>query len=190
MLSSHIAFELDKNAIFLRNQDLNLHHSKMFEIRKRKNNYLNTSKGFERQTRLSKQLPEVKYSVSRDNHYLNWKIKAISTRNNMTLAKNNMFVNFINKNKVAQKGINALKKKNLHELNTKYYSRLTTTNSVIDNKKIEEDFRDTRKVYKYLRRIQPNQSAATVFNSYTSSPRRCGSSSRSRSKKNLPPLRF
>ena len=40
MLSKPLAFEQDKIAIFLRNQEMHLHFSKLDSIRQRKNTYL------------------------------------------------------------------------------------------------------------------------------------------------------
>lgn len=40
MLSKPLAFEQDKNAIFLRNQIMHLHYTKLSDIKKRKNTYL------------------------------------------------------------------------------------------------------------------------------------------------------
>ena len=40
MLAKPLAFEQDKNAIFLRNQEMHLHFSKLDSIRQRKNTYL------------------------------------------------------------------------------------------------------------------------------------------------------
>ena len=40
MLSKPVAFEQDKTAIFLRNQEMHLHFSKLDSIKQRKNTYL------------------------------------------------------------------------------------------------------------------------------------------------------
>lgn len=191
MLSTHIAFELDKNAIFLRNQELNLHHGKLFSIQTRKNKYINTEPKVNRLSRNNK-YTELQYSISKDNSYLGEKLQKISLRSNKSLICNTQYNSFIKKKNIASLAINDLNVKLQNEFVKSYRKRIVNVPSVVDNKKINKDFQVTRSVYKHLRKIQPHQSAVNVFKSYSNyiatRSQHEGKSVRSRLKKELPPI--
>ena len=76
--------------------------------------------------------------------------------------------------------------------NNQYYKRVLSVNSVVDLKKMEQDFQITRKVYKFLRKIQPHKSAANIFQTYASYQAQQSKNNSSKStmskKEKLPPL--
>lgn len=170
MLSNNIPFELDRNAIFLRNQELNLHHNKLYSIQKRKNKYLNTISCLDSSSpRVSRNKSlDKRYFLTKGNQYLYEKLYQISTRENQALADNKAFNSYLSKKNKASQAIKELNDKKMQEFNNQYYKRVLSVNSVVDLKKIEQDFQVTRKVYKYLRKIQPHKSAANIFQTYAS----------------------
>lgn len=165
MLSNNIPFELDKNAIFLRNQELQLHHNKLYSIHNRKNKYLSPIDT----TRHSRNPYTDNYYITKGNEIFLDKLMAISTRANKAIEDNKAFNQYLNKKNKAMQAIKELNSKKMIEFNNQYHKRLLSVNSVVDLKKMEEDFQVTRRVYKVLRKIQPNQSAANLFPSYTQS---------------------
>ena len=194
MLSNNVPFELDRNAIFLRNQELNLHHNKLYSIQKRKNKYLNTiscidpsSSRISRNNSLDK-----RYFLTKGNQYLYEKLYQISTRDNQALADNRAFNSYLSKKNKAIQAIKELNDKKMQEFNNQYYKRVLSVNSVVDLKKMEQDFQITRKVYKFLRKIQPHKSAANIFQSYASYQTQQSKNNSSKStmsnKEKLPPL--
>lgn len=194
MLSNNVPFELDRNAIFLRNQELNLHHNKLYSIQKRKNKYLNTiscidplSSRTSRNNSLDK-----RYFLTKGNQYLYEKLYQISTRDNQALADNRAFNSYLSKKNKAIQAIKELNDKKMQEFNNQYYKRVLSVNSVVDLKKMEQDFQITRKAYKFLRKIQPHKSAANIFQTYASYQAQQSKNNSSKSttskKEKLPPL--
>ena len=181
MLTSNIAFELDRNAIYLRNQELNLHHNKFNSIQKRKNKYLHTTTSEIPSSRINS--VDRRYFLTKGNEYLFDKLIKISSRSNKTISDNKAFNNFMSKKNKAMQAIRELNEKKMNEFNNDYRRRILSVNSVVDLKKMENDFKVTRKVYKQLRKVQPNQSAANLFTSY-----HCTVQTKMNKRNKLPPL--
>lgn len=194
MLSNNVPFELDRNAIFLRNQELNLHHNKLYSIQKRKNKYLNTISCIDPSSSRSSRNNSLdkRYFLTKGNQYLYEKLYQISTRDNQALADNRAFNSYLSKKNKAIQAIKELNDKKMQEFNNQYYKRVLSVNSVVDLKKMEQDFQITRKVYKFLRKIQPHKSAANIFQSYASYQAQQSKNNSSKStmsnKEKLPPL--
>lgn len=165
MLSNNIAFELDSNAIFLRKQNLTLHHCKLFSIQNRKNKYLHTEG---KNTQLSRnKYSELQYSISKDNLYFNNKLRQISHRKNKSISNNKPFDNYLKTKILANNAIFQLKRKLHDNFVNDYKKRILSVESVVDNEKFNRDFLTTRSVFNHLKKIQPHQSAVNVFKSYT-----------------------
>lgn len=101
-------------------------------------------------------LDDRNFFIQKDNELLTSKIKKIAVRQNQLL-KPNLGVEAYKKEK--QKSLKSLRylyKKALDESNNFFKNKLTKSKSFINNKKIKEDYLFTRKVYKNLRKIYPN----------------------------------
>ena len=184
MLSHNIAFELDSNAIFLRQQNLTLHHCKLFSIQHRKNKYLHTEG---KSSPLSRnKYSEVQYAISKDNLYFNSKLKKISHRKNRSISTINPFEKYLKTKTLANNAISQLQSKFHDNFVNEYKKRILSVESVVDNEKFNRDFLTTRSVFNHLRKIQPHQSAANVFKSYNHYRTNRMKCERQKNKKELP----
>ena len=84
MLSKALAFEQDKTAIFLRNQEMHLHYSKLDSIKQRKNTYLPDLASTKRVLRMKKNysspsiLRDKQFFINRDNKLIYQKLDKIN----------------------------------------------------------------------------------------------------------------
>lgn len=163
MLSKVLAFEQDKNAIFLRNQEMHLHYSKLNNIRERKNTFLpNISKcrsiGHSPIQLKDSKTKEQQYLVKRENRLLYNKLRRIDKRQNQMIDDSQIISGYLNIKKHTRERVRELKRKLLQEENSHIINRIKSTKSVINNDKIRQEFDDSRKISTYLRKIHPSSS--------------------------------
>ena len=171
MLSKPLAFEQDKIAIFLRNQEMHLHFSKLDSIKQRKNLYLpeipSSNKNKIRVLKKNSSTPSIlkdkQYFIKRDNNIIYNILDRISKRNNQISNDSEIIDGYLNVKKSTREKFRALKKNLLIKENIKIKSRIANTKSVIDNKQLNEEFERSQKISGYLRKIHPSDSANNIY---------------------------
>ena len=171
MLSKPLAFEQDKIAIFLRNQEMHLHFSKLDSIKQRKNIYLpeipSSNKNKNRVLKKNSSSPSIlkdkQYFIRRDNDIIYNILDRISKRPNQINNDSEVIDGYLNVKKSTREKFRALKKNLLIKENIKIKSRIANTKSVIDNKKLNEEFEKCQKISGYLRKIHPSDSANNIY---------------------------
>jgi len=148
MLTKPLAFEQDKIAIFLRNQEMHLHFSKLDSIKHRKNIYLpeipSSNKSKVRVLKKNSSTPSIlkdkQYFIKRDNNIIYNILDSISKRPNQISNDSEIIDGYLNVKKCTRDKFRALKKNLLIKENIKIKSRIANTKPVIDNKQLNEQF--------------------------------------------------
>ena len=168
MLSKPLAFEQDKTAIFLRNQEMHLHFSKLDSIRHRKNTYLPQIPS-SKHKKLNKNMssPSIfrdkEYFIQRDNNLIYKKLDKICKRPNQINNDSEIIDGYLNVKKCTREKFRELKRGLLVKENIQIKNRLYNTRSVIDNKQLNEEFKKSKKISGYLRKIHPSDSVGNIY---------------------------
>jgi len=170
MLTKPLAFEQDKNAIFLRNQEMHLHFCKLDSIKQRKNSYLPEESYTKRILQLKKNysspsiLRDKQYFINRDNQLIYQKLHKINKRVNQLNNESEIIDEYLNIKKYTLDKTRALRKNLLRKENEKFRERIIHTKSVIDNRVLDNQFQKLQKISGYLRRVQPQGSMQVYLN--------------------------
>ena len=169
MLSRQLAFEQDKTAIYLRNQLMHHHYSRLDSILQRKNTYLPeipTSKPY---TNLKKNfsspsfLQDKQFSIQRDNRLIYQKLDKINRRSNHLNNDSEIIDEYLNIKKHTRNKFREIKQDLLDKANVKLRERISNTKSVIDNKTLDNDFQKLKKISNYLRKVKPKDSVVNIY---------------------------
>ena len=169
MLSKPIAFEQDKTAIFIRNQEMHLHFSKLDSIKQRKNAYLpeiNPSKShFNLKKNFSTPsiLRDKQFFILRENKLIYQKLDKINRRANQINSESEIIDGYLNIKKYTRNRFRELKQDLLDKENVKLKERISHTKSVIDNKILDNDFQRLKKIARYLRKVKPEDSVRNIY---------------------------
>lgn len=172
MLAKPIAFEQDKNAIFLRNQEMHLHFSKLETINNRKNCYLPILSTKNKSLKMfsSSSTPHMNYknkeqlySIQKNNMIIYNKIDKITKRNNHFNDDSKIINGYLNIKKNSIERIRAIKKKLIKKENTILQDRLKNIKPVIDNIKYKEEFYTSQKISEHLRKIKSSNSVNNIY---------------------------
>ena len=168
MLSKPLAFEQDRTAIFLRNQEMHLHFSKLDSIKHRKNLYLpeipsNNHKKLKRNPSSPAIYKDKEYFIQRDNNLIYKKIDKIFKRPNQINNDSEIIDGYLNVKKCTREKFRNIKKGLLLKENVQIKDRLYNTKAVIDNKQLNEEFKKSQKISGYLRKIHPSDSAGNIY---------------------------
>jgi len=169
MLSKPLAFEQDKIAIFLRNQEMHLHFSKLESIKNRKNTYLPEihSANFKKKIKKNVSSPSLnrdkQYFIQRDNNLIYNKLNKIFKRSNQINNDSVIIDGYLNVKKLTREKYRELKKDLLVKENVLIKNRIHRTKSVIDNKQLNEEFQKSQKISGYLRKIHPSDSVGNIY---------------------------
>jgi len=170
MLTKPLAFEQDKNAIFLRNQEMHLHFCKLDSIKQRKNAYLPEISYTKHLLQLKKNysspsiIRDRQYFINRDNQLIYQKLHKINQRVNQLNNESEIIDEYLNIKKYTLDKTRALRKNLLQKENEKFRERITHTKSVIDNRVLDNQFQKLQKISSYLRRVQPQGSMQVYLN--------------------------
>ena len=170
MLTKPLAFEQDKNAIFLRNQEMHLHFCKLDSIKQRKNAYLPEISYTKHLLQLKKNysspsiIRDRQYFINRDNQLIYQKLHKINRRVNQLNNESEIIDEYLNIKKYTLDKTRALRKNLLQKENEKFRERITHTKSVIDNRVLDNQFQKLQKISSYLRRVQPQGSMQVYLN--------------------------
>jgi len=168
MLSKPLAFEQDKTAIFLRNQEMHLHFTKLDSISKRKNYYL-PEIPLSKHRSLKKNLSnptlyrDKQYFIQRDNNLIYKKLNKIFKRQNQLNNDSEVIDGYLNVKKYSREKFRALKMGLLEKANISIKSRIIKTKPVIDNKQLNEEFKKCKRISGYLRKIHPSDSVGNIY---------------------------
>ena len=168
MLSKPLAFEQDKTAIFLRNQELHLHFTKLDLIKKRKNAYLPEIQHPKHQINLKKTfstpaLRDKQFFITRDNKIIFEKLDKINRRENKLNNQTELIDEYLSEKKFAMDKFRELRKHSLTKENEKLKERISKARPVIDNKILDNDFQKLKKISGYLRKVRPQDSVANIY---------------------------
>lgn len=170
MLTKPLAFEQDKNAIFLRNQEMHLHFCKLDSIKQRKNAYLPEISYTKHLLQLKKNysspsiIRDRQYFINRDNQLIYQKLHKINQRVNQLNNESEIIDEYLNIKKYTLDKTRALRKNLLQKENEKFRERITHTKSVIDNRVLDNQFQKLQKISSYLRRVKPQGSMQVYLN--------------------------
>jgi hypothetical protein len=169
MLGRPLAFEQDKSAIFLRNQEMHLHFSKLDSIKSRKNLYLpdlistKQNQTFRRTTSSQFLYREKQYYIQRDNNLIFKRLDKIFRRSNQMNNEIHIIDGYLNVKKYMREKFRELKKGLLQKENIYIKDRIARTKSVIDNRQIYEEFKKKKKISDFLRKIHPGQTVGDIY---------------------------
>lgn len=171
MLSKPLAFEQDKIAIFLRNQEMHLHYSKLDSIKQRKNLYLpeipsnkkTNNKVLRKNGSTPSLLKDKQYFIRRDNDIIYKILDNISKRPNQISNDSEVIDGYLNVKKFTRQKFLALKNNLLLKENIKIKERIAKTKPVIDIKQMDDEYEKSKKISGYLRKIQPCGSASNIY---------------------------
>ena len=169
MLSKPVAFEQDKTAIFLRNQEMHLHFSKLDSIKERKNTYLpeihpqkphlNLKKNFSTPSFLR----DKQFFILRDNKLIYQKLHKINHRVNQLNNESEIIDGYLNVKKYTRNRSREIKQDLLDKENVKLKERITHTKPVIDTKILDNEFQRMKKISGYLRKVRPQDSVGNIY---------------------------
>ena len=169
MLSKPVAFEQDKTAIFLRNQEMHLHFSKLDSIKQRKNTYLPEIAPVKSHMNLKKNfstpsiLRDKQFFILRDNKLIFQKLDKINHRVNQLNNESEIIDGYLNVKKNSRERFRELKKDLLDKENVKLKERISNTKPVIDNKILDNEFQKLKKISGYLRKVRPQDSVGNIY---------------------------
>ena len=167
MLSKPLAFEQDKIAIFLRNQEMHLHFSKLESIKNRKNIYLPQITTNRRQLKKNGSslhlFKDKDYFIRRDNNLIFYKLSKIFKRPNQISNDSEIIDGYLNVKKCSREKYLGLKKELLTKENIQIKNRISNAKPVIDNKQLNQEFEKSKKISGQLRKIQPSDSASNIY---------------------------
>jgi hypothetical protein len=171
MLSKPLAFEQDKIALFLRNQEMHLHFSKLDSIKQRKNLYLpeipsnkkSNIKTLRKNGSTPSLLKDKQYFIRRDNDIIFKILDNISKRPNQINNDSEVIDGYLNVKKFTRQRFRALKNNLLLKENIKIKERIAKTKPVIDIKQMDDEYEKSKKISGYLRKIHPSGSASNIY---------------------------
>ena len=168
MLSKPLAFEQDKIAIFLRNQEMHLHFSKLDSIRQRKNTYLpeipaSKNRNLKKNASSPAIYRDKEYFIQRDNNLIYKKLNKIFKRPNEINNDSKIIDGYLKVKKDTREKFRELKKGLLVKENVQIKSRIYKTKSVIDNKQLNNEFVKSKKISGYLRKIHPTDGVGNIY---------------------------
>ena len=163
MLTKPLAFEQDKNAIFLRNQEMHLHYTKLNSIRNRKNTYLPELSTRKRKIYRRNLAKENDYYIQRDNYLIFKKLDKIFKRPNQINFGSEIIDEYLSVKRSSRDKFRILKKDLLMKENIQLKLRINQIKPVIDNKQLNDEFKKSRKISCHLRKIHPNDSANNIY---------------------------
>lgn len=169
MLTKPLAFEQDKNAIFLRNQEMHLHFCKLDSIKQRKNAYLPEISYTKHLLQLKKNysspsiIRDRQYFINRDNQLIYQKLHKINRRVNQLNNESEIIDGYLNVKKNTRERFRELKKDLLDKENVKLKERISNTKPVIDNKTLDTEFQKLKKISGYLRKVRPQDGVGNIY---------------------------
>ena len=169
MLSRPLAFEQDKTAIFLRNQEMHLHFSKLDSIKTRKNPYLPEIYSIRHNPHLKKNysspsiLRDKQYFIQRDNKLIYQKLDKINRRTNQLNNDSEVIDGYLNIKKYTRDKFREIKRSLLEKENFKLKTRIIHTKSVINNRVLSDEFKKLKKISNYLRKVKPQNSVGNIY---------------------------
>ena len=152
---------------YMRYQDDFFHKQKLINIRKRSNKFIFPSIVKPKTSYQSKKSPnhshnviasslDKNYNISKDNAYLGNKLIQISTRPKQPL--NDYFLMMSEKRIKFNQFVRTMEKERVNRENLFFKSRLMNTPSIINHKKLDKEFSETRSMTMHLRKIEPMSS--------------------------------
>ena len=169
MLNKPLAFEQDKNAIFLRNKEMYHHYSKLDSIRNRKNTYLPEISSAKGHFNLKKNfstpsiLRDKQYFINRDNRLIYKKLDKINRRANHLNNESEIIDGYLNVKKFTREKFREIKNLLIYKENIKLKERISHTKPVIDNKILVNEFRKLRKISNCLRKVKQKDSLGNIY---------------------------
>ena len=165
MLLKSSPFELDREAMILRNNKLLKHYDQLNIIRNRKNLFLPKISSLSKNNIFSpkktlgknfkyKQLIQLK--INEENEQMCNKIKEISNRPfKKVLPEQKLFFNLINFKKKSRNNIRKQNFEFLIKSNDAMRKRISDINPVINHKALALEYQKTRKIYKLNKKLKP-----------------------------------
>ena len=167
MLNKPLAFEQDKNAIFLRNKEMYHHFTRLEDIKQRKNSYLPEISS--NKSRLKKNfsspsiLRDKQYFINRDNKIIYKKLDKINRRVNILSNESEIIDGYLNVKKCTRDKVREIKNNLLNKENTRLKERISHTKPVIDNKILDNEFQKLKKIANCLRKVRQKDCVGNIY---------------------------
>ena len=167
MLNKPLAFEQDKNAIFLRNKEMYHHFTRLEDIKQRKNSYLPEISS--NKSRLKKNfsspsiLRDKQYFINRDNKIIYKKLDKINRRVNILSNESEIIDGYLNVKKCTRDKVREIKNNLLNKENTRLKERISHTKPVIDSKILDNEFQKLKKIANCLRKVRQKDCVGNIY---------------------------
>ena len=167
MLYKPLAFEQDKNAIFLRNKEMYHHFTRLEDIKQRKNSYLPEISS--NKSRLKKNfsspsiLRDKQYFINRDNKIIYKKLDKINRRVNILSNESEIIDGYLNVKKCTRDKVREIKNNLLNKENTRLKERISHTKPVIDSKILDNEFQKLKKIANCLRKVRQKDCVGNIY---------------------------
>lgn len=168
---------IDQFTQYMRYQNDFFHKQKLTNIRKRNNKFIFPAIVKPKTSQQNRTSPnhshnviasslDKHYNISKENAYLGNKLIQISTRPKQPL--NDYFLMMSEKRLKFNNAVRTMEKERVNRENMFYMNRLMNTQSIINHKKLDKEFNETRSMTMHLRKIEPMSSIDTEKDEYYS----------------------
>ena len=157
MLPIYIPFELDRESMILRNNEMYKHYNILNKIGKRKNIYLPKIQLL--------RFPPSKIknnnhnlnllSIEKENEKLNNKIVQINMRPNKKTINEKIISNLLKQRKNTRENTRKIKLNLLTKTNNEIKNRIKNVHPFINNKKLKLEYLESRRIYLLNRKLKP-----------------------------------
>ena len=168
MLSINVPFELNKESMILRNNDLFKHYDKLNFIKNRKNIYLPKIKikkhlfsPNNNKSKISKNFLHL--TIEKENQKFNNKINEINMRKNKNSLNQKIIKKLLKEKKLSRENNRKMEFDLLAKTNTKILNRIKNVHPIINHKELKLQYLETRKVYHLSRKLKPCFSWENIF---------------------------
>ena len=158
MLPITTPFELDKESMILRNNNMYKHYNQLNLIQNRKNIYLPKiqlpkSPQNKKKIKINKNL--VLFSIEKENEKLNNKINQINKRINNRELNERIFNVFLKKQKSTRANTRKIKYDLLIKTNNEIKNRIKNVHPIINHKTLKLQYLESRRIYHLNRKLKP-----------------------------------
>ena len=166
MLSINSPFELDRESIILRNNDMYKHFDKLNLIQNRKNIYLpkiNLRKASPNKNRIKNNNNLLLFYIEKENKKLTNKINQIYMRPNKRTLNENILKNFMKQQKYTRENSRKIKLDLLTKTNNEIKKRINNVHPIINHKKLKLEYLESRRIYHLNRKLKPCLSWGNIY---------------------------
>ena len=158
MLPIYIPFELDRESMILRNNEMYKHYNILNKIEKRKNIYLpkiQLQRLAPNKIKNNNNNLNLLSSIEKENEKLNNKIIQINMRPNQKSINAKIINNLLKQRKHTRDNTRKIKLNLLLKTNNEIKNRIKNVHPFINNKKLKLEYLESRRIYLLNRKLKP-----------------------------------